>query len=437
MAKNRRVNLVIRVKMPNGKRRYCKPVLAPNGRIKPLYARVNGIEERHPEGVYIIRYRVNNHLTCETVGADPNAALAKKQQRELYLKALVAGAVPAPPPVIPRAVQPKEKKRPLAQAIDGYLNDVSGQQRAWSTERHYQNTLRLFWRSLGGELDKIKRLTGSPKRMFLEDITRHDILEYTAYLRQKGNAPRTVANLISYLRTFFTTQNLPWPMLKTDRIRYTKKIVSAYSHEEVQRVMAVANQEEQELYQFFLCTGCREQEVAHACWTDVDFGERTFTVREKRDFPRFQIKDKEEREIPIPAFLVDLLRARRLRYPETRLIFPGRNGKPNGHMLRELKLLAFRNGLNCGHCVNKKGRTCDKHPVCEAFGLHKWRKTFATWHHHRGVSAHELMKWLGHSSLDTTLAYLAASNIKSPRTRELVDSTFAGLTTSLAVGGAA
>jgi integrase/recombinase XerD len=78
----------------------------------------------------------------------------------------------------------------------------------------------------------------------------------------------------------------------------------------------------------------------------VNFIAKTFSVTEKLDLA-FTSKDKEEGEIPIPDSLVDKLRTRRIRSPDTRLIFPGIGGKPNGHFLRTLKSLAFRAGMNC------------------------------------------------------------------------------------------
>jgi integrase len=44
-----------------------------------------------------------------------------------------------------------------------------------------------------------------------------------------------------------------------------------------------------------------------------------------------------------------------------------------------------------------------------------------------GVSARTLQKWLGHASLETTLAYLEAADIRSERTREQVNNSFAVL----------
>jgi integrase len=90
-----------------------------------------------------------------------------------------------------------------------------------------------------------------------------------------------------------------------------------------------------------------------------------------------------------------------------------------------LKNLALRAGLNCGSCVNKVGQSCGEHPVCDRWELHKFRKTFATLHHESGVSARTLQAWLGHSSLETTLAYLKVADVRSERTRAQVNNTFA------------
>jgi hypothetical protein len=48
-------------------------------------------------------------------------------------------------------------------------------------------------------------------------------------------------------------------------------------------------------------------------------------------------------------------------------------------------------------------------------------------HHEAGVSARTIQRWLRHASLETTLRYLAGGDDKSERTRNLVNSTFAGL----------
>jgi integrase/recombinase XerD len=164
----------------------------------------------------------------------------------------------------------------------------------------------------------------------------------------------------------------------------------------------------------------------YATWRDVNSHTKMFKAAEKFDLG-FTPKDKEEGSIPIPDFLVALLQCRRLRYPNTRFIFPMPDGKPNGHMLRTLPRLALRSGLNCGGCYNRVGRCCKENAMCHHWILHRFRKTFATMHHEGGVPVRTIQRWLRHSSLDTTLRYLAGSDDKSAKTRLKVNNSFAGL----------
>jgi integrase/recombinase XerD len=138
-----------------------------------------------------------------------------------------------------------------------------------------------------------------------------------------------------------------------------------------------------------------------------------------------RIRDKEEGDIPIPDSLIDLLRARRQKFPHTRFIFSSADSKADRHFLRTVKKLGLWAGMNCGCCFNKAGHCCATKPVCGRIGLHRFRKTFATMHHHAGVPIDTIRRWLRHSDLATTQAYLAGSDDKSQKTRDQVNTTFA------------
>jgi integrase len=407
---NLKVTLKIRIHLLDGSRPYCDVVLTTNGKIKPLYAVVNGEPEHHPEGVYAIRFPEKGRPRYKTVGKDPAAALIAKRKKETFLQAKADGI--AVVGESPKGTSTTGTLRPIAEAVAEYLTEVQ-LHKSWATHRAYRRTLDLFTESC-------------TKNKHLEQIDRKDILDFMTHMKSKRQAPRTVANRVGYLETFLKHFGIASLLTKTDKPKYTEKVVSAYVPEEIDGLMAAATREEYEAFQFFLCTGAREQEVQFAVWRDLNFTDKTFRVTERLDLG-FTPKDYEEREIPIPDSLVDLLRERRRRYPKTRLIFPSKTGKPQGHFLRILKKLALGSGLNCGNCYNKKQLCCCWHPVCDRWELHRFRKTFATMHHESGVSARTLQRWLGHSDLETTLRYLAGSDDKSKRTREQVNGTFAVL----------
>jgi integrase/recombinase XerD len=301
--------------------------------------------------------------------------------------------------------------RDFLEAVNVYLSEVK---RGKSKKTHlaYSATLEGFSKVC--------------KAATIEVMNREDVLKYTDRLRDICLTPRTIANRLAFLKTFFKHFDLAWPMLKTDRVKFTDKTVESYSLEDLQSLFTAANQEELELFRFLLGTGVREQEAMFAVWKDVDFNGKSFKVSEKLDLG-FTPKDKEEGSIPIPDSLVALLKTRRERYPDSRLIFPLPDGKPNGHMLRTLQRLAHRAGLNCGGCYNRAGRCCKDKAICHHWGLHRFRKTFATMHHEAGVPARTIQRWLRHSSLDTTLRYLAGSDDKSAKTRLKVNNSFAEL----------
>jgi integrase/recombinase XerD len=113
---------------------------------------------------------------------------------------------------------------------------------------------------------------------------------------------------------------------------------------------------------------------------------------------------------------------RRARYPESRLLFPTDENRPDGHLLRVIKNLGLRAGLNCGHCINKAGKSCATHPVCKHVILHKLRKTFASVLSRKGIPPRTIMRYLRHSELTTTLAYLDDQD--DDHTRAIVETAF-------------
>jgi integrase/recombinase XerD len=399
-----KVRIYIRVRLSDGTHPFLEPAQAGNKRLRPLYALVDGKARHCPEGVYYLRYVRNGKRVWERVGTDPNAAVTAAKKRELYGWDSTAIAEPV-------ASETRAAGRDLSEAATEYLDEVKAAKS--------RKTFIAYRRAVNGFVEACKSST-------IEGVSRQDVLAYIGALRESGVAPRTISNRTTYVKTFLLHFGVVWPLLKTDRVRYTEKTVEAYSTDDLQRLFAAADQDETDLFQFLLCTGVREQEAMYATWADVDFARKRYKVSEKLALG-FTPKDKEEGSIPIPDALVSLLQARRKRYPGERRIFAGPGGKEDGHFLRRLQRLAHRAALNCGECYSRKGKCCADAPMCHRWGLHRFRKTFATMHHEAGVPVRTIQRWLRHSSLDTTLRYLAGSDDTSEKTRAQVNSTFSGL----------
>ena len=225
---------------------------------------------------------------CGRVGNDAQPALTAKQKREKSLEAKAVGVE------LVEGAPATEKQTPLTEAVAEYLSEVKDS-KAIKTYLAYSLTLRQFREAVRQES--------------LEAIDRKDVLTFIAFMRSKGNGPRTIANRVVYLKGFFHRFGLKSPLLKTYKVRYTEKVVSGYSMPELQTLFAAADQEEHDLFQFFLCTGCRDGEVQHATWADIDFHRNLYTVKERLDLG-FRPKEKEEGSIPLPDDFVARMKAR-------------------------------------------------------------------------------------------------------------------------------
>jgi hypothetical protein len=83
---NTKVALQIRIRLSDGRRVYAAPAFAKNRKLKPLIASVNGKDEHHPEGVYVLRYRNSGRLTYKHMGSDPCKAEIELIRQQLELK---------------------------------------------------------------------------------------------------------------------------------------------------------------------------------------------------------------------------------------------------------------------------------------------------------------------------------------------------------------
>ncbi len=416
MANRAKFKLEIRIRNKHGKRVYCAPVYTANGRLKPMFAILDGNAELHREGIYYLRYTSEEgKRVYERIGTDSTEALNTLRRRELAKASTEAGL---------QVVEPVGPVR-IDDAIARYLTRV-----AISRSERTQNEFNLF-------LPQFRSLC---HKVYLHEITAEDLLVYAAWVQQEGLAPRTVANRVARISCFLRHYGISGLLEPHEKPTYVERDPQAYNEEQLRALFDACNADEKVLFRFFLRSGCREQEVSNVSYRDINFVNKTVTIREKSPLVvqkvvpitqkarrGFQPKDRAERTVPLPDDIIADLARRRKAHPEDRLVFPNRNGDPDGHFLRKLKLIAYRARLNCGECVNRKGLSCKEHAVCSVWQLHSFRRSFATVHAEAGVPVRRIQKWLGHESLETTLRYLDATEHRSSQTREWVNRSFAGL----------
>ncbi|MGA9883472.1 MAG: tyrosine-type recombinase/integrase [Candidatus Acidiferrales bacterium] len=335
-------------------------------------------------GCYFVEWWEGRRRRREKAGVTPSEALEsrRRKQHELIGELIASGRnVPT---------QPKEgTAMPIADATRIFIEHVNAHSPDKPlTVRRYKQVLVHFDRLI------------ARRKKYVEAITRADIDDYKIQRSSETNgrkertvAPRTVNFEVSALRTFFyyLINERAVPMenpcarfkpLKDERERARRK-PPTYTQGELDKLFGAADAFEKTVYGALLLTGLREQELCYLTWKDVDLKGGTLRVTGE-DKERFSPKDYEERLIPMPPDLVNLLK----KFPRNSdWVFPTGKGGKQTHLLRRLKRLAKRAGV----------------PQAT---LHKFRHTYATRLLEKGSDIVTVQHLMGHSDLDTTRQYL-------------------------------
>ena len=311
---------------------------------------------------------------------------------------------------------------PIKNAVAQFLELKKGKAR--KTVLAYTHALDGFVESLPAKVRFMDQLAGASGAEVLR--------AYKGQMAAKGFAGKTQHDRLNIVFFLLKKNGIKNPLGWDEMPTVEEEPAVAYTEEELKKLFAAMDDEEEIRYKFFLGTACRDKEVTFAAWKDIDFNRKTYTVRRKEDVG-FTPKSHESRTIPLPASVVAMLKERERKAPHPRWIFVNEEGRPDNHFLRKLKRIAKRAGLNCGHCRTSvtKGKyhlkkqvevTCATDPVCEHFYLHRFRKTTATRWLENGISIKTIQGWLGHKSLETTDRYLGVTNVE--KLRGQIDAAF-------------
>jgi integrase len=354
-----------------------------NGRVRPDVVIVDGQEEKHPEGAYSIDWREGGKRRRLAVGKDAAQALARRNRKEAELKAVSQGITLADS-------EATGKGRLLDTAIAEFLEETKLSKKP-KTFAAYSKTMAYFRESCS--------------KVYLEDIDRMDMLRFAAFLKEKGQAPRTCWNKFNNVMSFLKAYGVRGIVGKNDWPKFVQEEPEVYEKEDLDKLFAACDPGERLLFQFYLMTGLREQEVIYTTWNDVSFTRQTVTVRWKPEYG-WTPKNFKEREVPIPEKLVKELKAAKLKAKTCPLVFHTSGCLPKFDALHILKATAKRAGLNA-----------------DAIWLHKFRSTFATWSLWAGVDLRTVQNWMGHVDMESTMRYLKPS--RSQAVRDKVNQIFA------------
>ena len=406
---NRVVTLLLGATLANQQRPYLKPVTSANGTVRPLWALFEGKPTHFPSGVYHLRFKQGPKLIFDRIGPHLDEALARLAKIRNLLEGVILGNQPTPMTGL------SAHETTVDAAIESYLSQVSAANSP-RTAVSYRYSLEHFLKFIKGR-----------GKLTVEAIDTADMVACVEHMQREGSVERTQFNRLQSLHSFLKVNGRETLYPRKAWPRYTERETAALTREELPPLLEVADDEDRLVFQFFLFTGMPEGELAHATWRDVNFQDKTYTVKENRS-RKFTPKSRRERSIPLPDDLLSALWERGQSNPKAQLIFANGQGNVEGHFLERLKSAAWRAGLNCTECEDDKGWSCADHPNCSRWQLHTFRRSFATLSHQSGVSARTIQRSLGHSDLSTTERYLRAAENTSPAVRTQVNKTFSGLT---------
>src|SRR5271155_331737 len=325
------------VRFKDGSWRYCRAALYANHVIKPDVVTVGGREEKHPEGNY--------YIACggKWIPAGAHALTAQRQQHALLsgnaLEYELYSGRSVPKAAVVQSQEPVANgRKKVKDEISNYLDGMVASKRPGKSVRMNRNFLNAFANLIGKE--------------YADEYNRDDVIKFRNELLGKGYERKYIETQVDCVLTFFRRRiKLPIQMDRGDRLEYAANPPEPYADEEIIAMERTAKGKFNLLVRLYRSTGCRLQEITHLWGTDVNPHTKTIFIHEKPCIDCPDCRDRGgvwrpktipagTREIPISDSLVEELLAL-----GKGLLFPGKHGKVEQHMLRESQRAVEASGV--------------------------------------------------------------------------------------------
>ena len=387
-----KVSLYLLCKTQEGWKRY-PAAIGRNNKVRPGYAQLGAAQKQFEGGKYQLRWVIEGKTFWESVGDDATFARAAQDTKQKTLVAQVA-AEDAGAKIVETPGRIDLKKKAKA-----YVSRQEDRGKAESVLT-FNTAIDSFMNSAGVR--------------FADELTEQHITRWYGALRKQGNSPRTIANKHQSVFAFLRWLGIDTKKLAEKRPTFTEKVVEIYSRDEMTVFFgSLTDPYHRMVFEVLLKTGMRMQEAMFMRWTDIDLPQGVIRVKQRDEDGR-EIKDKEERVVPVPADLLEKLKQWKEQRANTKLVFGTRNDTPNWKWLDLLKRLVKKAELNCGHCEG-----CVESDQCERWYLHKFRATYLTNMLRAGIDPRTVMSYSGHSDMETLMRYLSPAEL--PETQEKVN----------------
>jgi len=273
-------------------------------------------------------------------------------------------------------------------------------------------------RTLKGYLRAVRQLSDFAQKS-PADVTEQDVREFFLHLKEEREfAYGSLRVALSGVKFFFAhTCKRDWDIFAMLKLQNVNAIPEVLSIEQVHRVIGAITK--LQMFVFFWTVysmGLRLNEALNLDVTDLD--------AQRGLVPIHRGKGAKDRYIPLPVSTLELLRRYWLTHRHPRLLFPadGRN-----HSLAKDGVSQAKNSMNESAVQGAMKLIVEKLKIGKKVSVHTLRHSYATHLLEGGVSLKVIQKYLGHSSLQTTMIYLHLTDLAEKDARTVIENIFGKL----------
>lgn len=389
----RTVTVVMRFKA-DGKWARRPAAVGNNGRIKPNHVVIDGNTVPVSDGVYELRHYEDRAVKYVPVGKLASVADTERLKLERTKRLLIEAEQINVQVILPETTDGEN----VTTSAKKYVNDLRGRNCAGSTVDYTER--------ITGEFISVLRRKNKSR---LDQITRQDFFDFYAKLRDRELTERTIHTAHSRVASWliFSGVDKGVDPKKRDGVippppKFEKKLPTIYTPDQLESIFEVAVIPLRIAMLLAFKCGLREQEISYLQVRDLYMSLPLPVLRiTAKPHLGFNIKDWEQRDVPITEDLAKELVPWCKPLAKSALVVGTRQGKPNSNFLRSLKRFAKNNNLNCNLCDS-----CIERNECEEFTLHKFRRTYITTILRSDIDVRTVQAYAGHNSLNSTMRYL-------------------------------
>lgn len=226
-------------------------------------------------------------------------------------------------------------------------------------------------------------------------VTEEELQEYFLYRKNVSKwSPASLRICYSGIRFFFiNVLQREWHIFDYLRAKREQKLPAVLSQDEIVRLLSCVRTPHNRAFLFTVYScGLRLDEALNLEISDIDSGRMMIHVHRG--------KGAKDRYVPLPQATLAVLRNYWVSHRNPRLIFPalGHGGKGGFQAQTPMAKTSVQGAM----VAARKAATIRKRGVC----IHTLRHSYATHLLEEGVNLRVIQKYLGHSSIETTLMYL-------------------------------